>query len=81
MLRCAQGCVCSIQTPFSLCSLQEHALVLKTLEPLDKGRKCFKQTGDVLVERTVGDVLPDVRTNKQQLDQVTCASVSCDRPA
>ena len=50
--------------------MQEHGLVLKTLQPLDKQRKCFRQIGDILVERTVGDVLPDVQTNKEQLDQV-----------
>ena len=58
-------------------SLQEHGLVCKTLQPLDKKRKCFRQIGDVLVERTVGDVLPDVQTNKEQLDQVHTTDCAC----
>ena len=44
--------------------------MLKTLEPLDSQRKCYRQIGDVLVQRSVGEVLPDLRANKDQLDQV-----------
>ena len=65
----------SVQTS----TVQEHALVLKTLQPLDRRRRCFRQTGDVLVERTVEDVLPAVQMNKDQLDQVCicCAGPCC----
>ncbi|KAL6780641.1 PFD2 [Auxenochlorella protothecoides x Auxenochlorella symbiontica] len=45
----------------------EHELVVKTLEPLDASRKCFKLLGDILVERTVGEVLPTVNENKNNL--------------
>ena len=48
----------------------EHGLVLKTLEPMEKHRKCFRLIGGVLVERTVADVAPSVKTNKDQLDLV-----------
>lgn len=48
----------------------EHGLVLKTLEPMEKDRKCFRLIGGVLVERTVADVAPSVKTNKDQLDLV-----------
>ncbi|KAK9867552.1 hypothetical protein WJX84_005486 [Apatococcus fuscideae] len=46
----------------------EHGLVLKTLEPMEKNRKCFRLIGGVLVERTIADVAPAVKTNKEQLD-------------
>jgi hypothetical protein len=36
----------------------EHDLVLKQLEPMDKGRRCYRMIGDVLVERTVAETLP-----------------------
>ena len=79
---------------------QEHDLVLKALEPLDGGRRCYRvvsvpspicrvilhvnhwqlhatspllimaQVGDVLVERTVAEVVPAVKGNKGQLDAV-----------
>ncbi|KAI7835553.1 hypothetical protein COHA_010547 [Chlorella ohadii] len=45
----------------------EHDLVIKTLEPLEAGRKCFRLVGEVLVERTVGEVLPAVKTNRDNL--------------
>jgi hypothetical protein len=32
--------------------------VLKQLEPMDKGRRCYRMIGDVLVERTVAETLP-----------------------
>ena len=47
-------------------------MVIKALQPLDKTRKCFRQIGDVLVERTVGEVLPAVRSNRDQLAEVRC---------
>ena len=50
--------------------------MLTTLEPLDAKRKCFRQVGDVLVEQTVGEVLPALKGNQQQLDQA-CASQCC----
>lgn len=50
--------------------LSEHDLVIKTLEPLDKERKCFRLIGGVLVERTVEEVLPAVQQHRQSLLQV-----------
>ncbi len=52
--------------------LTEHDLVIKTLEPLDKNRKCFRLVGGVLVERTVEEVLPAVQQHRQSLIQVCC---------
>lgn len=54
--------------------LTEHDLVIKTLEPLDKQRKCFRLIGGVLVERTVEEVLPAVQQHRQSLLQVGWAS-------
>ncbi|KAI9594381.1 Prefoldin subunit-domain-containing protein [Syncephalis fuscata] len=44
---------------------EEHGLVLDTIEPLDKDRKCFRLVGGVLVERTVSDVLPALKINHE----------------
>jgi len=46
----------------------EHELVMKALEPLDANRKCFRMIGNVVVERTVAEVLPAVAKNKDQID-------------
>jgi prefoldin subunit 2 len=45
--------------------VNEHALVIETLQPLDGQRKCFRLVGGVLVERTVKDVLPALKSNKE----------------
>lgn len=49
----------------------EHDLVIKTLEPLDAERKCFRLVGEVLVERTVADVLPAVKKTRDGLAGVS----------
>ncbi len=49
----------------------EHDLVIKTLDPLDADRKCFRLVGEVLVERTVADVLPAVKKNRENLSTVS----------
>ena len=57
---------------------QEHEGVIKALEPLDNSRKCFRLIGGVLVERTVAEVQPAVKSNCEQLRLVrtvgTCKS-------
>ena len=50
--------------------LSEHSLVISAIQPLDKDRKCFRMIGGVLVERTVGEVLPAVQRNKEALQEV-----------
>jgi prefoldin subunit 2 len=42
----------------------EHKLVEETLGPLDPSRKAYRLVGEVLVERTVQEVLPSVVTNR-----------------
>lgn len=41
----------------------EHKLVVDILGKLESERKAFRLVGSVLVERTVGDVLPTVSQN------------------
>ena len=36
--------------------LNEHKIVIETLEGVDPDRKCFRMVGGVLVERTVKEV-------------------------
>lgn len=45
-------------------------LVLETLEPLPEDRKCFRMINGVLVERTVKDVIPALKTNSEGLKKV-----------
>ena len=47
----------------------EHKLVEETLGPLDPSRKAFRLVGEVLVERTVEEVLPSVKTNRENVSQ------------
>ncbi|KAL5614709.1 hypothetical protein BROUX41_004804 [Berkeleyomyces rouxiae] len=49
---------------------EEHKLVLDTLEPLPGDRKCFRLINGVLVERTVEDVKPLLKTNAEGLKNV-----------
>ncbi|CAK7202529.1 Cochaperone prefoldin complex subunit [Sporothrix eucalyptigena] len=48
----------------------EHKLVLETLEPLPGDRKCFRMINGVLIERTVSDVVPALKTNAEGLAKV-----------
>lgn len=47
-----------------------NRLVIETLEPLPTDRKCFRMVNGVLVERTIQDVLPSLKTNSDGLKQV-----------
>lgn len=47
-----------------------YRLVLETLEPLDDDRKCFRLINGVLVERTVKEVIPALKTNQEGLRKV-----------
>ncbi|KFA78377.1 hypothetical protein S40288_04941 [Stachybotrys chartarum IBT 40288] len=49
---------------------EEHKLVLETLVPLADDRKCFRLINGVLVERTVKDVVPALKTNQEGLKKV-----------
>lgn len=49
---------------------EKYRLVTETLQPLPEDRKCFRLINGVLVERTVKDVLPALKTNSDGLKQV-----------
>ncbi|KAI9736894.1 MAG: hypothetical protein M1818_005945 [Claussenomyces sp. TS43310] len=49
---------------------EEHKLVLDTLTPLPEDRKCFRMINGVLIERTVKDVIPALKTNSEGLSKV-----------
>ncbi|KAJ2804452.1 Cochaperone prefoldin complex subunit [Coemansia guatemalensis] len=44
--------------------LNEHALVIKTLSDVPTTRKCHRLINGVLIERTVAEVLPALKTNE-----------------
>jgi prefoldin subunit 2 len=48
--------------------IREHDLVVKTLKPMDTIRRCYRLVGDVLVERTVGEALPAVQRNRDNIE-------------
>lgn len=50
--------------------LEEHCLVLESLKNLPADRKCFRMINGVLVERTLQDVIPALKTNSEGLKQV-----------
>ncbi len=45
-------------------------MVEETLAPLDQDRRAFRLVGGILVERTVGEVLPSVITNRNNLEKL-----------
>ncbi|KAJ2155998.1 Cochaperone prefoldin complex subunit [Coemansia sp. RSA 552] len=45
--------------------LSEHDLVIDTMSKVDKERKCFRLVNGVLIERTVKEVLPALKTNEE----------------
>lgn len=45
----------------------EHSLVEETLKPLDPKRRAYRLVGEVLVERTVEEVLPSVTSNRENV--------------
>ncbi|EGG16685.1 prefoldin beta-like domain containing protein [Cavenderia fasciculata] len=48
----------------------EYSLVISAIENLEPSRKCFRMVGGVLVERTVGEVLPSVKANRDGIKDV-----------
>ncbi|KAG7145899.1 prefoldin subunit 2 like protein [Verticillium longisporum] len=49
---------------------EEHKLVLETLQPLSGDRKAFRLINGVLMEQTVQDVMPALKTNSEGLKKV-----------
>lgn len=50
--------------------LNEHKLVLETLEKVSADRRCFRLIGGVLVERNVGQVAPALLNNKEKMSKL-----------
>lgn len=50
--------------------------MIKALQSLDPGRKCYRLIGEVLVERTVKEVLPAVKSNEDQIAMVSAYSIT-----
>eukprot|EP00056_Hartaetosiga_gracilis_P014430 m.240544 g.240544 ORF g.240544 m.240544 type:complete len:119 (-) comp15393_c0_seq1:95-451(-) len=50
--------------------IEEHRIVVETLSKTPKDRKCFRLVGDVLMERTVAEILPAVEQNKAQIEMM-----------
>ena len=46
---------------------EEHALVIKNLEQQDGSKKAWRLIGEVLVERTVQEVLPELINQRDNL--------------
>ena len=51
----------------------EHSLVIQALEPLPTDRKCFRMIGNIVVERTIAEVLPAVKKNRDQASRAARA--------
>ncbi|XP_065917892.1 prefoldin subunit 2-like [Dysidea avara] len=47
--------------------VNEHETVIETIKDVDGDRKCFRMIGGVLVERSVKEVLPALRKNREQI--------------
>lgn len=45
----------------------EHLQVMEAMNQIDKDRVCYRNIGGVLVERTVGEVLPALQANTEKL--------------
>ena len=50
--------------------VSEHSLVINAIQPLDPTRRCYRMIGGVLVERTIKEVLPAVKQNKEGIEVV-----------
>lgn len=47
----------------------EHQLVLDTIKNLEKDRVCHRLVGGVLIERTVGEVIPALEKSRDSLQE------------
>ncbi|CDU85112.1 hypothetical protein YYC_03018 [Plasmodium yoelii 17X] len=48
----------------------EHKLVLEALENVPSDRRCYRMVGDILVERTVGEIKPALIDHKNKVEQI-----------
>jgi prefoldin subunit 2 len=51
--------------------LKEHDLVLSTLSTItDKQRRCYRMIGGILLEHTIGEVVPALKENREQIHNI-----------
>jgi prefoldin subunit 2 len=50
--------------------VDEHSLVISSISELPPQRKAFRMIGGVLVEKTVGEVIPALKTNQEGIKGV-----------
>ncbi|CRG95688.1 prefoldin subunit 2, putative [Plasmodium gallinaceum] len=48
----------------------EHKLVLEALENVPSDRRCYRMVGEILVERTVGEIKPALIDHKNKVEQI-----------
>ncbi|KJP89830.1 hypothetical protein AK88_00541 [Plasmodium fragile] len=48
----------------------EHKLVLEALENVPSDRRCYRMVGEILVERTVGEIKPALVDHKNKVEQI-----------
>ncbi|OWB49318.1 hypothetical protein B5S27_g858 [[Candida] boidinii] len=54
--------------------VDEHSIVIETLNNVPKDRKCFRMIGGALVEKTSGEVAPVLETNLKNVSTTTLSS-------
>uniref|UniRef100_A0A914BV87 Prefoldin subunit 2 n=2 Tax=Acrobeloides nanus TaxID=290746 RepID=A0A914BV87_9BILA len=50
--------------------IREHSTVLKTIEEMAPGRKCFRQVGDTLVQYTIAEIIEILKVNLENLQNL-----------
>ncbi|EGD73184.1 hypothetical protein PTSG_04898 [Salpingoeca rosetta] len=50
--------------------VEEHKVVEDALSKTEADRKCFRMVSGVLIERTVAEVLPAIKQNKSQIEDL-----------
>ncbi|CAH8850006.1 unnamed protein product [Trichobilharzia szidati] len=48
---------------------REHNMVIKVLQSVEPTRKCMRMIDNVLIERQVKDILPDLEANVQKMSE------------
>jgi prefoldin subunit 2 len=54
----------------SLFIVEMNRLVMETIKDLDNTRKCWRLVNGVLLEKTKGDIIPELLSNISNMDNV-----------